>query len=828
MRPGLPLVVATFCLGVFAADLAWPLVAGPAFHGLALACVLGAVSAARAPGARTGLALLLAFSAGAGSLAARLDDGERRAPTSSRELSLEARVCGFDRVGERRSLELCSSVQVASPGLEELAPDFARLPGRLLGQYRGASPEAEILDALRPGDRLRARVRLGPLGGLRNPGRPDPERRWRRRGIGGRVHFLDPGLLVVVRRAPEAFGVWLLEARLGSAIEGVRRRIARELRRGPGADEAGGLLAALAVGERDGLAARTRDEFARLGIAHVLAISGLHLGLVAGLIFSLARSLLGRRGDRGRDPRVGAAFLAALGAGGFAVLAGFGTPVQRALVFVWLGLGALSLGRRLATGHIVASAALLIGLGAPAALFELGTQLSLAATAALLWAYEHRPVQVPGSVPFVLRVGRRAASLLRLSAVALLATAPWLAWRGLSVAAAGLWVNVIAIPWTSFVLLPAALGAAGAVGLGGAVGPWVLGLAHGVAGLTLAVAGGLAAGLPGAWGVQGGRPGLMALAVSAGLALLGGRLARTWQVVVVALASVAWLGGTPVADPAPPPPRLVMFDVGQGDALLIQGRGASILVDGGRAIPGRIDLGRSVVVPGLAALGVDALAAVVVTHGDIDHRGGIPAILDAMPVEEVWLPWGGAAEPAFAGLLEVALRRGVEVVETGAEGEPRAFADLRVTPIWPPRGRVPTGAGDGPNARSLVLRVDTAGERILLAADIGVAVEAVLVASGADLSADLLKVAHHGSGGSSSSAFLEAVGPRRLLLSAPCGRSSRLPHPAALARFAASGAELSWTGRDGAVVVELDGGPRGPGAGGAPAWGGERPCAGAP
>ncbi len=211
------------------------------------------------------------------------------------------------------------------------------------------------------------------------------------------------------------------------------------------------------------------------------------------------------------------------------------------------------------------------------------------------------------------------------------------------------------------------------------------------------------------------------------------------------------------------PKRPTFFDVGQGDATLVQGRRGALLVDAGVAIPDGPDLGRRVVVPALRALGVRRLDLVLASHADLDHRGGLPAVLAAIPVGELWLPPGGRDEPGFSALRAVAAARGVLVVERGAGSPPAQLGDLTVTPLWPPAGAV-TGSS---NDRSLVVRVDVGGHRVLLPGDIEAAAESALLAAGAELRADLLKLPHHGSRTSSTARFLEAVGATLAVASAP-------------------------------------------------------------
>jgi competence protein ComEC len=211
-----------------------------------------------------------------------------------------------------------------------------------------------------------------------------------------------------------------------------------------------------------------------------------------------------------------------------------------------------------------------------------------------------------------------------------------------------------------------------------------------------------------------------------------------------------------------------------------------------------VDLGRTAVVPALVALGVTRLDLVIASHGDLDHRGGLGAVLERVPTARLWLPVGGRGDPAFAGLLAEAETRGIEVSEKGWGDRTESFADLEVTPLWPPRS-----SGLSRNQASLVVRVDVQGSRVLLTGDIEAATEAALLASGADLRAEVLELPHHGSRTSATAAFLRAVAPDVAIASAPCPGRFGMPHREVLDRARVLGIPVWWTGRDGAVLVGL-------------------------
>jgi len=773
-------LLAAQALAIAAADAGWL----PAPVALRSALVAAGVALlARRPAAARGAACIALAGASAAGLALRLEQAAP-APAAPLEATIEARVAAVQPRAGGAQLELA--------GVRAVAPEGAAAPPRLLlraGRAAGAAPDP--LGAASPGDRLRARVRIRRLETRANPGGADRAREAARRGIGATATLVHPDLLV---RRPDAEG-WRPLAPVHRLRARVAARLARE-------GEGGALLAALGVGERAGLGAGSRDAFRRLGVSHLLSISGLHLAMAAALVFrALAFALLRVGPARARlDPRGPALAAAALAAGAYALLAGFGVPVRRALVLL-VGLALERTARRpTPRGAPLAAAAVLVLAFEPAALFDVGARLSFAASAALVWAA--RTPRDPAA-PWTLRARLRGAlaGALGATAVAGAATAP-LAAGTLGTAAPGwaLAANAVAIPWTGAVLMPAAFAASLAAALApdAAATDALCRAAAALASGTLAALAKVAARAPLALPAPVA-PGVLIAALA--LALLAVRARTGAQRLAAALAVGALLRLAPPPAVAPAPPRVVVLDVGQGDAVLVQGRTGALLVDAGVAVPDGADLGATVVVPALRALGVRRLDLLVASHGDLDHRGGLPAVLRALPVSRVWLPHGGIADPAFAEIVAAAASAGAVVEEQGAGRAALRAGDLAVEPLWPPRAG---GGGASRNDRSLALRVEVANRRVLLPGDLEAEAERQLLASGAPLRADVLKLGHHGSRTSSTAAWLAAVGGEVGIVSAPRQGRFGMPHREVVARARRAGYALWWTGRDGAVLIGLE------------------------
>ena len=545
------------------------------------AAALGAL--ARRPRARTACAVAVAFAAGALLLAERRAAAWWPSAEARVEAVVEARVAASALRGDQAVVDLSGVRRAVGAG--EALP--ARV--RVYVPLAGGSPLARAV----PGDVVRAQVRLRPLLARFDPGTADPAERLRRAGIGGTGSLVHPALAWRAKR-----GVRL---RFAAAFRSRRAAATRALEA-----QGAGLAAALALGARQGLPERDAEALRAAGLGHLLAVSGLNLAMTAGLAFALARRALLRIAPRAAaDPRRAALGAAWAAAAGYAALTGFEVSVQRALAFLTVACAALWLRRPVSAGSIVALAALAVLAVEPAALFEPGAQLSFAAAAALLVAL---PAPRLGS-PAPSR-GERAAEWLRaalaISAAALAATAPIAALHFGRLAPGALLANVLAVPLTELVLLPlslvAALLALAAPGCEALFAVPAAAVRIGGEGLTAIAR--LASAGPAAELAVAASPLAIALGAAAGAAALAVRGVGA-RVALVAVAHGA-LAALPPAPLLPAAPRVVALDVGQGDAVLVQGRSGALLVDAGPALRGGGDLGRTIVVPALSALGVRA------------------------------------------------------------------------------------------------------------------------------------------------------------------------------------------------------------------------------
>jgi competence protein ComEC len=554
------------------------------------------------------------------------------------------------------------------------------------------------------------------------------------------------------------------------------------------------LAASVLLAQRDALDREVRDRFARAGLSHLLAISGLHVGLICGILL-LAGSLL-------RLGRRWSAVFAAAGTVAYVALLGAPHSAMRAALQLVLLLAATMLQRPTRPEALVAAAALVILVMEPGALLSPGFQLSFAGVAGLLAL---RP-------PFLRLLGggrqgeagrarRWLADALATSIAATLSTAPVVAWHFGQVAPIGVAANLVAIPLLSLALPALALAllagtispAAGAF----LAGPGVLGLAalDRVAALAAAVPGGALA-------VHGSTALLLTGALAAGW-VVSGRLGRVRPVIqgaVWASVAAAIVLGTAIR-PASDRLEIHVIDVGQGDAIAVRSpAGRWLLVDAGVAGRG-FDAGERRVVPYLARRGVRRLEGVVLTHPHLDHLGGAEAVIRSLRPRWVGDPAAVAPSAPYLAVLRLAEATGTPWVGL-RQGHRLVLDGVAVEFLHPET----IGADEAdPNDLSVVMKVSYGEFSALLTGDATARVEARLLrGQGHDLRADVLKLGHHGSATSTTAGFLAATAPRLALVSAGGENRYGHPHRAVIDRLDAAGVAILRTDRHGSVAVRAD------------------------
>lgn len=577
----------------------------------------------------------------------------------------------------------------------------------------------------------------------------------------------------------------------------VWQRVAQTLRSGL-RDAAGvldpeprGLVPALVVGDTDDLPRQVVDEFQAAGLAHLLAVSGANLAIVGIAVLLLLRTL--RCG-----PRTAAAG-ATLALAGFVVLAGPEPSVLRAGVMGAVGLLALAVGRQRAALPALGAAVIVLVLWDPAMAVSIGFTLSVLATAGLVliaprWAERLTARGVP----------RGLAEALAVPAAAHLVTAPVVAGFAGQVSMVAVVANLLAAP----VVAPATvLGVLAAV-----VAPVVPWLAELLVRLTgpeadwLILVAGHAADMPGAviaWpsGWLGGLllAGCVALLV---LALRQRRLRVLIGLVLTGLLVV--LVPVRVIAPGWPPDgwAMVECDVGQGDGLVLATgeAGRAVVVDTGpEAAPITACLDR---------LDVTRVPLVVLTHLHADHIGGLDGVLADRAVGAVGVSRARAPRWAWEEVRRKAQDAGVPVVQLSV-GQRLAWPGLVIDVLAPDEKEVMPGAeSDGTeiNNASLVLRAATPAGRVLLCGDVELDAQAHLLDARVDLSADVIKVPHHGSRYTTPELFA-AVHARIALVSVGSRNRYGHPSPVTLRMLAQMGTLVlrTDTGGDTAIVPTATG-----------------------
>ena len=550
------------------------------------------------------------------------------------------------------------------------------------------------------------------------------------------------------------------------------------------------LAEALLIAQRENIDVDVKETFAASGLTHLLAISGTHVALVAAALLLMARLM--------RVSRSAAALMSLTGSAAYVLLLGAPYAALRALFQMALLLGSRSLQRPAHPLGLLSAAAVAITLIDPAAPLDAGFQLSFAGICGIvLW---RRPLidLMPDSIPVPVR------DAIATTCAATAITTPIAGFHFGTVSVIALVANLLAIPVVTLAVPTAAAALA-------------------ISAVSMDVARSVAAGseLTMLWlsaiaqkcaAVPGGHFAVTPLQVTAGT---GAVAASYWVVshirifayshILTRITAATLAGLLPLTILAPGATQTLaihMIDVGQGDALAIRSpRGRWLLIDAGPASD-RFNAGKSQVVPFLLRHQASRVSAAIISHPHLDHFGGLAAVNERVSVGAVIDPAMAVPSVEYDSLLALAERTKLQWLRART-GSTIDFDGARLEFLAPEA--VPLDAGADANEYSLVVRLDFGEFSALFMGDLPTAQERKLVQHyGERLDVDLLKVAHHGSAGSSSMELLMATSPDVALV--PVGRRNRYrhPHPAALARLEQAGARIFRTDEDGSVTVRID------------------------
>ena len=565
---------------------------------------------------------------------------------------------------------------------------------------------------------------------------------------------------------------------LGGLADRVRGAIAASL--APGVSgERRAVIAAVVLGEDEGLSPELRDRFRSSGLYHLLAVSGQNVAYVVAGMLALAWLL-------GISRWI--AELAALAAvGGYLMAVGWQPSVVRAGVAGGLASLAWLAGRARDRWYFLFVGAAVLLAWNPYSLLEPGFQLSFGAVASIFLLVPRIEDWLAGYP-----IPRGLATVIAVSTACGGVTAPILM---LHFQAAPLF-TVASNAVAGFVVAPL---------LGLALVSTALDPVLPEAAAALAwVNAWLAAYLAGCARFFGALPHAQltswkSLAALAGLALLGLLLSklpppRGRRAAVLAAMLLVVLVGWRLKPAHPPPPptglRIVMLDVGQGDGILLQTRAGAVLVDEG---PPEADVASQ-----LERLGVRRLAMVVVTHPHRDHVGGAAAVVDSVPVGFVLDPLEPTDSPDEAALEHEARAHGVRVVPARV-GEAFMLGTLRIQVLWPDG---PGAVGEDPHEHGVVLLASYGQFDALLTGDS----ESPVTLPLRPPEVELLKVAHHGSSDDGLRDLLDLVHPRIALISVGEGNDYGHPAPSTIAALSSvAGLAVYRTDLDGRITVESDG-----------------------
>ena len=640
--------------------------------------------------------------------------------------------------------------------------DVAAAPRAIPGRIRLAWYDNTAHPAV--GEEWEFVVRLKRRTGFANPGGFDYEGQLFRNGIGASGYVRADGRN---RR--------LAEASTRYAVLRVRAWISRRLATAVGANPMLGILQGLAVGDTHAISADQWRVFSATGTTHLLAISGLHISMIATLFaWAGGAVVFWPAAQRHRLNAIHGQVVGGLcGAIAYSMLAGLSVPTQRTLLMLCLYFVARWRRRETSVGHALGLALVGVLLFDPFAPLAPGAWLSFAAVAVILLGVSGRltAAGVLGNfnrVQLAVTIGLMPVLIGAFGTLSLISPL----------------ANALAVPFFTVLLVPLVLIGTFAAAISLSAGAMVLGCAarllqwcwpalQWLADLPLAT-----------WHFPRIPPlQYAALILGSLLFVLPGIWATRWTALLLCLPALGFRPPAPAAGEF----RLTLLDVGQGLSAVVRTHGHVLIFDTGPAFRTGRDTGELVVVPYLHSQGLRRIDTLMISHGDLDHRGGMASIVKGVPVMQLLA--GPSLRLPSADMLPD--------MQRCERGQRWSWDGVEFEILHPLHQQYALS-----NESSCVLHISGVGGSALLTGDIQSGSEAALV-SGGLARTDIVVAAHHGSRTSSTAGFVDATRPGWALFAAGYRNRWDLPKPEVVRRWRDSGARTLATSESGAIEIDV-------------------------
>lgn len=654
------------------------------------------------------------------------------------------------------------------------------------------------------GERIRFPARLRRFENFNNPGRYDYELSMRLRGISCAASVSDGKYVIPMGKGHLALPVAMMES---------FRKAVRDLFRWNLSAQNYALYRALILGERQGIDPKLREHFNIAGLGHILAVSGLHIGIIAWLAFLVSKRILSFSYSLTLkyDIRRIAAIVTCFTVIFYTWLAGFQVSGQRAMIMALTYLFSIVLGREKETWSTLALAALIVLALNPNALFSISFQLSFIAVTGILWLAPElhkripEPFARPGQMNIFHRLYIHITGLIVVTISATVFLLPVTSFYFHRVSIVSIAANLTVVPLMGIWVLPLGLLSATCIHLSPSLATFFLQM--------------------GAWGLRWMMDiirfwssfdwasfwvvtpnGFEIILFYSLIFFLFFIRRRQWAKIGLLIAVIAviadssyWIYQTRFNSQF----RVTFLDVGQGSATLIQFPGRQrMLIDGGGFPRGSFDVGRMVVGPTLFHSKILRIDYLVLTHPQSDHMNGLRFIAANFHPREFWHNGDMVETRSFKELIQILESKQTEIFLPANLSNGRDISGVRIDLLHPPPGR--KAAGLGLNNNSLVIKLSYQGRSILFPGDIEMYGEKMVVSNaGPALRSDIMLAPHHGSKGSSTRQFLRMVRPEICVISSGRGNYFGFPHTQTLERLKEIGCKVIRINQKGAVQLSM-------------------------